>query len=91
MTNIERITGVAFLMRSKMMLVLPAPNRHHHIIQASIPEDLPRKAVCCADQGFITSTGRYVTREEAVPIARAAGQLIRKTSPEDKLFSEDLW
>lgn len=46
------------------------------------------------DQGFITSTGRYVNRKEAAIIARDAGQL----DPEDKqrpnvvaLLSEDIW
>lgn len=40
------------------------------------------------DQGFFTSHGRYVDREEAAAIAVAAGQV----DPQVKiLFSEDLW
>lgn len=44
-------------------------------------------------QGFITSTGRYVSREEAMKIHRASGiQPFRGTyCREDKLFSEDLY
>lgn len=87
----ERITGVAFLLQSGMILVLPAPNRHHDIIRASSDVGLPQDAICDADQGFITSTGRYVTREDAVPIAQAAGQILQKTDPAHMLFSEDLW
>lgn len=39
-------------------------------------------------QGFLTSRGRYVTREEAATIARAAGQI---TTEATCLFSEDLY
>lgn len=38
--------------------------------------------------GFMTSTGRYVSREEAAEIAFAAGQTNEKKS---RLFSEDLY
>ncbi|WPJ72113.1 hypothetical protein DEEACLCL_00096 [Salmonella phage CRW-SP2] len=46
------------------------------------------------EQGFIDNQGMYHTREEALEIARRAGQLnvIReKTFPETMLFSEDLY
>ncbi len=48
---------------------------------------------CETRQGFLTSTGRFVGREEALRIATAAGQLIGRTKhrPLDKLMSEDLW
>lgn len=42
------------------------------------------------DQGFITSTERYVTREEAWEIAKAAGQLNSRPHQEGELYSEDL-
>lgn len=46
-----------------------------------------------ADQGFITSTGRYVDREEGLKIALASGQpMIDHPSRHNRLlFSEDLW
>lgn len=40
------------------------------------------------DQGFVTSTGRYVGREEAARIALAAGQVARRVQA---LTSEDLY
>lgn len=40
------------------------------------------------DQGFLTSKGRYVTREEGAEIALAAGQIER---PVRGLTSEDVW
>lgn len=39
-------------------------------------------------QGFITSTGRFVTREEAALIAYNAGQIKEQVK---RLFSEDLY
>jgi hypothetical protein len=44
-----------------------------------------------AAQGFLTSDDRFVCRRPALQIAREAKQLIRKTAPEDELFSEDVW
>lgn len=43
----------------------------------------------CA-QGFMTSEGRFVSRSEAAPIARRAGQLPDGTAG-SVLTSEDLW
>jgi len=42
------------------------------------------------DQGFVTSLDRYVTREEAWEIAKAAGQLNSRDHQEGELYSEDL-
>jgi hypothetical protein len=42
-------------------------------------------------QAFVTNTGRFVSREEALAIAKAAGQYIRKTGNQHHLFSEELW
>jgi hypothetical protein len=51
-----------------------------------------------ADQGFMTTGGRFVDRQEAAKIATAAGQLIvaelkRRGSPipPHTLYSEDVW
>jgi len=42
-------------------------------------------------QGFLTSTGRFVDRVEALKIAKQANQLIRKTGSQDELYSDDLY
>lgn len=74
------ITGVAYrlpLEAGGTVWSAPRPARH-----------------CCppgTTQGFILDDGRFVDRFEALAIAQANGQLIRKTQPEDRLFSEDLW
>ena len=46
------------------------------------------------NQGFMTSTGRYVTRAEAFKIAKANNQIIHKmfdNDSEGSLTSEDLY
>ncbi|MEE9923742.1 MAG: hypothetical protein PBV01_10320 [Brucella anthropi] len=75
------------------IIFLPRPARHHTILQAMETEMQIGGVINPQQQGFITSTGRYVNRTEAWYIAQAAGQIIRKTSGEDtpNLYSEDLW
>ena len=43
-----------------------------------------------AEQGFLTSLGRWVDRTEAMAVATKAGQI---TDPPDRteLYSEDIW
>jgi hypothetical protein len=74
-------------------IFLPRPARHHTILQAMDTEMQIGGVINPQQQGFITSTGRYVNRTEAWYIALAAGQITRKTSGEDtpNLYSEDLW
>ena len=74
---------------------LPQPARHHNVMHTLLamagdqfgPDQFH-------DQGFITSRGRYVGREEGKRIAIAAGQLL---DPDDaasrgaSLYSEDVW
>ncbi len=89
----ERITGVALCFSDNPSDCLSddAPARHHDLIRLACRIGYERDKVLAATQGFVTSAGRFVTREEALPIARSAGQIARKTEPADQLFSEDLW
>lgn len=48
------------------------------------------KAKNSMEQGFLTNTGLFVNRIEALEIALNAGQEITKHNPIDKLLSEDL-
>lgn len=75
------------------IISLPKPARHHTILQTLDTEMQIGGVINPQQQGFITSTGRYVNRTEAWYIALAAGQITRKTSGEDSpnLYSEDLW
>lgn len=70
--------------------------RHHNCLQYMADHGLERKLGPSNEtKGFITSTGRYVTRTEAYLIQRAAG--IPSADPSgyrdglQELFSEDLY
>lgn len=59
----------------------------HHDIWMRFPNELSFES---NDQGFFTSTGRFVNRHEAFRIAQEANQISRKDGP-DVLISEDLY
>lgn len=71
--------------RVLMTFTLPAPARHHHILHYLARPDFH------VEQGFLTSTGRFVSRKEAMGIAVAAGQVSPSKVQSPDLFSEDLW
>jgi hypothetical protein len=68
-------------------ITAPPPARHHNLFVAYDHLGSPD------EQGFITSTGRFVGREEGLKIALTSGQpMIDHPSRSDHwLFSEDLW
>ncbi len=86
----EQIESAALLVNGEVW-TLPQPTRHHTLIQAwasahwkdGKPGRIPEH-----DQGFVTSSGRFVERDEAARIAYAAGQI---DAPKAGLFSEDVW
>ncbi|WCD56276.1 hypothetical protein [Caulobacter phage RLK] len=65
----------------------PPPARHHNLFIAYDRLGPPD------EQGFLTSKGRFVGREEALRIAVTSGQpMIDHPSRHARLlFSEDLW
>jgi len=70
---------------------LPRPARHHVLIRAwclAHYKDGREGRIPEHEQGFMTSMGRFVDREEAASIAFAARQIDRRKSG---LVSEDLW
>lgn len=67
---------------------LPAPYRHGQILH---PTHIMAGKHCLSRQGFLTSKGRFATREEAWKIAENQGQIKQVTGGEGTLFSEDLW
>lgn len=68
----------------------PAPARHGTLLH---PLTTLGVKVLASDQGFLTSTGRFVGREEAHEIAVASGQPMIEHSSRicGTLYSEDLW
>jgi hypothetical protein len=74
-----------------MIVSAPAPARHHSLLHPMFT--LTGKRAGPHNQGFLTSTGRYVDREEAHAIAVASGQpmIDHPSRVSGVLFSEDLW
>jgi hypothetical protein len=96
MSKPETIACAAIVHKGQVF-AMPRPARHHtimHAIAKMVPESDWPIASGFRDQGFLTSAGRYVIREEAYEIALAAGQFTlegRAVNVPGKLFSEDLW
>ncbi len=87
----ETIVAVA-LKRGKNVFTLPKPARHGDCIYHNTVMEKWGGKICPDEQGFLTNTGKYVSREEAVKIALKAGQVTyEKLVVKDRLFSEDLW
>lgn len=86
----ETVTGVAMLFDDGRMIALTAPHRHHHLYSLAAFAEIDADGGPDT-QGFTTSLGRFVGRKEALAIAQAAGQPIRKHGRVTELYSEDLW
>lgn len=85
----ETIIRAAILCDGEVQHLAP-PARHHNVLHKF------GSGTKVHDQGFLTSEGRYVGREEALTIAAAAGQLngLRDQPGSYRgkdLFSENLW
>lgn len=75
----------------KLIVSVSTPGRHCHISWWLGAHGMTGEEQ--RDQGFLTSTGRFVDRKEGCAIARAAGQIDeeKKTGGANTLYSEDLW
>ena len=89
----EEIIGVAIWWQGDLVLVLPCPKRHHHVIKYG--EDVlgltPPIGAPADFQGFYTASGRYLNRKEALEHVKETGQPLRNPNAINYLFSEDLW
>ena len=80
----------AAILHGGLIHSVPRPERHHHVIQRMKENGLGPHAML--EQGFLTSTGRFVDRYEGMIIAKNSGAFLGKNTPErEDLFSEDLW
>ena len=80
----------AAVLQDDKIYTMPPPKRHADVIHA-MSRTGGLKRVTQVMQGFRLSDGTFVTREEAMVVARVAKQLIREPHVEEKLFSEDVW
>ena len=88
----EVIISVAVKMANGLILSLPAPARHHNVIHIMSDLDIYKTDEANHEQGFLTSTGRFVDRKEAFEIAEREDQILDiENTRRAGLFSEDLW
>jgi hypothetical protein len=86
----EKILGPAIRHPDGLIYGVGYGGRHHHCIRYM--HSLGKAGMANThDQGFVTTSGRYVDRIEGLAIAQAGRQIVKKTNPATKLFSEDLW
>lgn len=73
---------------------LPSPKRHHDVIrEIAAKTGVETVSAYGEDQGFLDEEGRYLTRKQALEVAREEGQL-RDGALGPRLgilFSEDVW
>ena len=88
----EKIEAAAIRHRG-VTYIVPRPGRHHDITTHS-----PQASG--GEEGFITSSRRFVNRQQGRKIAEKAGQIIPSERGSDgclyprldtRLFSEDVW
>lgn len=91
MSAVETIVGVASYAYGKLYQ-LPKPYRHHDLLDIMYKERGEVEQVAADEEGFYTSLGRYVNREEGLVIAKQANQILaeRHNHPTE-LYSESVW
>lgn len=89
--NPERIVRAAIRLEpSNAVCSVARPGRHHNVIWDYCDRTGARRFPGEHTQGFLTNTGRFVDRKEALQLAIAAGQTDRGRF-DRHLYSEDLW
>lgn len=80
------IVAAALRVNGKFVVSVPAPGRHHDIINAEI-----LLVGSSFTEGFLTSAGTFVDRETALELAIKSRQFTAPAGGKRELFSEDLW
>lgn len=90
--EIPELVDVAAIRYDGITYTVPRPYRHHNVIwlMRGLGGFGP-EAVSPKHQGFLTTKGRFVDREEALKIAIAGDQVIVKYESQTELYSEDMW
>jgi hypothetical protein len=86
----ESIIASSVMDRAGIIYCAMAPGRHHHVMALCF-ELNGKQTAEVKKQGFITSYGRYVDREEALDLAKLNGQFSQEDIHKAKLYSEDVW
>ena len=88
---IRRIVRAAILDDDGNVWDVPQPGRHHHIIRIMRESGYKGRLSGHERQGFLLDDGTFITRDEGMAVAEAAGQLLGGKAIASVLTSEDLW
>lgn len=85
-----KIKSAAIKLKNGLIWSQPAPLRHSDIICSMSAAGAKTSG---SIQGFLADNGEFLDRKEAFKIAAESHQLIpnRRYTPEDVLYTEDLW
>lgn len=84
--TLPELVVAAAIRCGKIVVMVERPGRHGNCINWLNALKMPYM-----DQGFVTSQGRFVDREEAGKIVEAIGQGTTRENCNGYLFSEDMW
>jgi hypothetical protein len=98
------IVSAALKSPTGLIYSVPKPGRHHTVILKMKEVGLPRSESANSEQGFLTDTGEFMTREQAAAHVLEVKQIILNRGSNGiidgerdtlnwppSLFSEDLW
>ena len=80
MSEEEETVAAAAILVDGVIWTLPRPAYHSHVLRAYV--DVNGRQARDEEQGFVTTTGRFVSREEAGTLCGWPGR---------RLLTEDLW
>jgi hypothetical protein len=88
----EQILYAAIKHPDGRVFAVSRPGRHGHVQQLMEMMNSGGMENNGPDyQGFITTLGSFVTREEGLAIATREDQIVQKHPQESELYSEDIW
>lgn len=84
------ITAAAIRTEDGKVYTSPRPNRHADILLHFHSKGVVR--IYSGEQGFVTSENKFVSRKEALEIAKNAGQIVDwDFGGGRQLYTENLW
>jgi hypothetical protein len=90
-----RIKAAAIRTEENEVWSVPAPGRHHNVIWLMRDMGFSMGRISHSEEGFITDSDEFVSRADALDIARAAGQLVEEhkdlAEQLGELYSEFVW
>lgn len=86
-----KIAGPAFRLSTEEIVSLPAPHRHSDLRLQVEEREEKGENIKIIEHGFITDTGEYLDRYEALKVAIKAQQILPGRVLYMALLTEDMW